>query len=321
MSKKIIVTLITFVISFLFIFLLVDYNKNVKKEYEKNFSIENISSINKVFLSDRKGNNIVLEKSSNTWIINNQFEVRKDAIETLLNTVGSMQIQRPVSNTSYNNVIRQLASTGVKVEIYHNNKITSFTVGGSTKDHLGTYMLKEDADNPYIVHIPGFNGFLSPRFGIQGYEIDPTSWRNNNIFKILSEDINEISLLNYEDLNNSFLIKSNPLTLIDNKNNSLKYDLNKITEYFNNFSNIECEKFKGFNIDLSNEKQLYQLTIKHNNKIEILDVFSFSKKNNNSNQSEPNVERMYAVLNNGEYMLIQKYVFNKVFISIEDLEG
>ena len=51
MSKKIIVTLITFVISFLFIFLLVDYNKNVKKEYEKNFSIENISSINKVFIT------------------------------------------------------------------------------------------------------------------------------------------------------------------------------------------------------------------------------------------------------------------------------
>ena len=321
MSKKIIVTLITFVICFLFIFLLVDYNKNVKKEYEKNFSIENISLINKVFFSDRKGNNIVLEKNSTTWTINNQFEVRKDAIETLLNTVRSMEIQRPVSNTSYNNVIRQLASTGVKVEIYHNNKITSFTVGGSTKDHLGTFMLKEDADNPYIVHIPGFNGFLSPRFGIQGYEIDQTSWRNNNIFKILSEDINEISLLNYEDINNSFVIKSNPLALIDNKNNSLKYDLNKITEYFNNFSNIECEKFKGFNIDLSNEKQLYQLIIKHNDKIEVLDVFSFSKKNNNSNQSEPNVERMYAVLNNGEYMLIQKYVFNKVFISIEDLEG
>ena len=321
MSKKIIVSIITFVISFLFIFLLVDYKQNIKKEYEKNFSIENISSINKVFLSDRKGNNIVLEKKNNIWIINNQFEVRKDAIETLLNTVGSMEIQRPVSNTSYNNVIRQLASTGVKVEIYHNNKITSFTVGGSTKDHLGTYMLKEDADNPYIVHIPGFNGFLSPRFGIQGYEIDPTSWRNNNIFKIFSEDINEISLLDYEDINNSFVIKSNPLGLIDNKNNSLKYDLNKITEYFNNFSNIECEKFKGYNVDLSNEKQLYQLTIKHNDKVEVLDVFSFSKKNNNSNQSEPNVERMYAVLNNGEYMLIQKYVFNKVFISIDDLEG
>ena len=27
---------------------------------------------------------------------------------------------------------------------------------------------------------------------------------------------------------------------------------------------------------------------------------------------------MYARLNGGEYMLIQKYVFNKVFISIDD---
>ena len=136
MNKKIIVTLITFVISFLFIFLLVDYNKNVKKEYEKNFSIENISSINKVFLSDRKGNNIVLEKSSNTWIINNQYEVRKDAIETLLNTVRSIEIQRPVSNTSYNNVIRQLASTGVKVEIYHDNNSYRNTYAESTNQHL-----------------------------------------------------------------------------------------------------------------------------------------------------------------------------------------
>ena len=60
------------------------------------------------------------------------------------------------------------------------------------------------------------------------------------------------------------------------------------------------------------------MQIKHKGKIDILDVFSFSKRNNNKNQSEPNVERMYARLNGGEYMLIQKYVFNKVFISIDD---
>ena len=60
------------------------------------------------------------------------------------------------------------------------------------------------------------------------------------------------------------------------------------------------------------------MQIKHKGKIDVLDVFSFSKRNNNKNQSEPNVERMYARLNGGEYMLIQKYVFNKVFISIDD---
>ena len=44
----------------------------------------------------------------------------------------------------------------------------------------------------------------------------------------------------------------------------------------------------------------------------------FLKEIITKNQSEPNVERMYARLNGGEYMLIQKYVFNKVFISIDD---
>ena len=140
MNKNIIISLITFVCCFLFIFLIINHNKKAKNEYEKKFSIDNITSINKVFLSDRKGNNIVLEKNSNTWKINDQYVVRNDAIKTLLNTLKLMKVQRPISNSSYNNVIRQLASTGVKVEIYHNNKITSFTVGGSTKDHLGTYM-------------------------------------------------------------------------------------------------------------------------------------------------------------------------------------
>ena len=38
------------------------------------------------------------------------------------------------------------------------------------------------------------------------------------------------------------------------------------------------------------------------------------------NNSKPNVERMYATLNDGEVMLIQNYVFNKVFISIDELK-
>ena len=87
---------------------------------------------------------------------------------------------------------------------------------------------------------------------------------------------------------------------------------------YNLFSDLECEKYKGFNIDISNEKYLYKLSLKHNGKTDTLDVYSFSKRNNNKNQSEPNVERLYARLNGGEFMLIQKYVFNKVFISIDD---
>ena len=296
-----------------------NYTKELKTESEKKFAIEDIGSIDKIFLSDRKGTNLTLVKKDKRWIVNELYNVRNDAISTLLNTVGELEVQRPVSNTSYNNVITQLATTGVKVEIYYKNKVKTYTVGGSTNNHLGTYMLMQGADNPYVVHIAGFNGFLSPRYGIQGYELDITSWRDNTIFNIESENINEISLQNLRNPKQSFQILTNPFRILDYNEKTIKYRSNQIMEYFSLFSNINCEKYKGFNVDISSEKQLYKLTIKHNNKIDTLDVFSFSKRNDNKNQSEPNVERMYARLNGGEFMLIQKYVFNKVFISIDDL--
>jgi hypothetical protein len=316
MIKKIIIL----IFSIVFIYILIDYNQKIKLDNEKKFSVSEIEKIDKIFLSDRKGNNITLLKDNNIWTVNNKYNVRDDAISTLLSTIKKISIQRPVPETGYNNVIKQLATTGVKVEIYYNKKIKTYTVGGSTSNHLGTYMLMDKAENPYIVHIAGFNGFLSPRYGIQGYELDINNWRDNTVFKIETEIINEISLIDLQENNNSFTIKTKPLSLIDLHNNDIKYDLDKVIEYLNNFSQLNSENFKGNNIDITNEKLIYKLKINYDDKEDILEAYTFSKTNNNSNNSKPNVERMYARLNNEEFLLIQNYVFNKVFISIEELK-
>jgi uncharacterized protein YihD (DUF1040 family) len=316
MIKKIIIL----IFSIVFIYILIDYNQKIKLDNEKKFSVSEIEKIDKIFLSDRKGNNITLLKDNNIWTVNNKYNVRDDAISTLLSTIKKISIQRPVPETGYNNVIKQLATTGVKVEIYYNKKIKTYTVGGSTSNHLGTYMLMDKAENPYIVHIAGFNGFLSPRYGIQCYELDINNWRDNTVFKIETEIINEISLIDLQENNNSFTIKTKPLSLIDLHNNDIKYDLDKVIEYLNNFSQLNSENFKGNNIDITNEKLIYKLKINYDDKEDILEAYTFSKTNNNSNNSKPNVERMYARLNNEEFLLIQNYVFNKVFISIDELK-
>lgn len=316
MIKKIIISILSIVLIYCFIY----YNQKIKLDNEKNFSISETEKIDKIFLSDRKGNNITLQKDSNRWTVNNKYNVRDDAISTLLSTIKKISIQRPVPKTGYNNVIKQLATTGVKVEIYYNKKMKTYTVGGSTSNHLGTYMLMDNAENPYIVHIAGFNGFLSPRYGIQGYELDINNWRDNTVFKIETEIINEISLIDLEENNNSFTLKTKPLSLLDINNNDIKYDLDKVIKYLNNFSQLNSENFKGNNIDITNEKLIYRLKINYDNKVDILETYTFSKNNNNINNSKPNVERMYAKLNNGEFLLIQNYVFNKVFISIDELK-
>lgn len=316
MIKKITISILSIVLIYCFIY----YNQKIKLDNEKNFSISETEKIDKIFLSDRKGNNITLQKDSNRWTVNNKYNVRDDAISTLLSTIKKISIQRPVPKTGYNNIIKQLATTGVKVEIYYNKKMKTYTVGGSTSNHLGTYMLMDNAENPYIVHIAGFNGFLSPRYGIQGYELDINNWRDNTVFKIETEIINEISLIDLEENNNSFTLKTKPLSLLDINNNDIKYDLDKVIKYLNNFSQLNSENFKGNNIDITNEKLIYRLKINYDNKVDILETYTFSKNNNNSNNSKPNVERMYAKLNNGEFLLIQNYVFNKVFISIDELK-
>jgi hypothetical protein len=316
MIKKIIISILSIVLIYCFIY----YNKKIKLDNEKNFSISEIEKIDKIFLSDRKGNNITLQKDSNRWTVNNKYNVRDDAISTLLSTIQKISIQRPVPKNGYNNVIKQLATTGVKVEIYYNKKMKTYTVGGSTSNHLGTYMLMDNSENPYIVHIAGFNGFLTPRYGIQGYELDINNWRDNTVFKIETEIINEISLIDLEENNNSFTLNTKPLSLLDINNNDIKYDLDKVINYLNNFSQLNSENFKGNNIDITNEKLIYRLKINYDNKVDILEAYTFSKNNNNSNNSKPNVERMYAKLNNGEFLLIQNYVFNKVFISIDELK-
>ena len=139
MIKKLFLLLLTII----FIYLLFDYNKKTVLKNEKEFAIENTEDIEKVFLSDRKGNNIILSKTNNNWIINDKYNVRNDAIKTLLSTIEQIEIQRPVSNISFNNVIRQLATTGVKVEIYYNNKVK---IGKDIKKLAITTKAKKDWD-------------------------------------------------------------------------------------------------------------------------------------------------------------------------------
>ena len=95
--------------------------------------------------------------------------------------------------------------------------IKSYVIGSNTPDHLGTYMLLNGKDFPFVVHIPHFNGFLSPRYGIQSNSIDLNRWRSTNIFSLSSDSIHFIKYTNFQEPENSYTITSNPIKLIDAK--------------------------------------------------------------------------------------------------------
>ena len=66
----------------------------------KNFHIDDISSIEKIILEDRFGNKIVLKKTNKKWIVNDKYKVRSDAMTTLLSSAKEIRIKSPVAKKS-----------------------------------------------------------------------------------------------------------------------------------------------------------------------------------------------------------------------------
>ena len=284
------------------------------------FAIEDTSVITKIFMADLKGNTITLERKDNKWCVNTTYKVRRDAIRIILKTISKISVQRPVSESSYNRVITDLATAGVKVEIYQNNEkkpIKIYTIGNNTSDHKGTYMLLKGEDQPYIMHIPGFNGILNPRYGLKGQEVDIHSWRDKSVFKLKSQDILSVTLIDKKEKYSSFTIKNNGnLSLYNYQNNKVESEKINLAVYLNNFKDLNCESYKNESIKekLDSTKILYALFAKHKSGIDSLMIYRMKE------EKKFIVDRMYGILNNGDVMMIQNYVFNKVLISIEELK-
>ena len=289
---------------------------NSSKIKKNKFQIDNISEITKIFLADRNGNTISLNNTDQGWIVNNQFAVRKDAINTLLKTANKIRIKKPISKTSFDNVVKFMATSGVLVEFYENNNlIMSYTIGSNTPDHLGTYMLLKDGKEPFVVHIPYFNGFLSPRYGIQGNRVNAINWRSTNVFNINAESINQIKYTDCLFGENSYLIKTNPITLINWQNKSVPFNKQRILTLLNSFKNLNCETFKNKKDENKSKNQIAELVVN----FDTLRVYKNSDFNEKTNENNFTVNRKYATLNNGPLMVIQDYVFNKVLINITEL--
>ena len=76
-------------------------------------------------------------------------------------------------------------------------------------------MLLDGSDEPFIMHIPYFNGYLTPRYGIQGGIVEEKSWRKRTVFDIDKDSINSISINNLQHPELSFCLQLHPTLLFD----------------------------------------------------------------------------------------------------------
>ena len=310
---------ISIVIILLFGLFFIEENKTSSFNTEL-FSVTDTLSINKIIISDRYDNEIELRRNNNQWIVNDSYLVRNDAIKTLLSTLKNIRIKNLLSNEIEKNIEKQISTLGVGVIIYNNNKkINSFIVGPSTRDHLGTYVYHLKTKKTYSTHIPGFNGFLSPRFGIQANRIEINNWRNPTLINYQPNLIDSIFSYDFSNSAKSFKLICGKENNIKNYQNEIIKDVNfgTLNLFLNSFTNLNVEKYLNDSLKNNLSNPYKKIIIYSKNKIDSLEFYTLNSEQDDDIKNY-NIKRKIAIKNNEDICLVQDYVFNKVLINIDD---
>jgi len=178
--------------------------KNGFKNDEAGFQITDTAAITKIFLADKKGKQILLERKDGVWMLNGKYPSMSHPVNSLLATLNRQVAQYPVPQKTYDRVIKMMAGEAVKVELYDNDgdKIRVFYVAGEANNNAGSYMLMEGSEMPYVVQIPGFEGYLSGR-----YSTALEDWRDRTVFDVPEAELKTVSVTYPEESLNNFTLK------------------------------------------------------------------------------------------------------------------
>ncbi len=119
MKKNRIAIVLVVLLGSLSFWFIINNKKGTIKETLRDFAVEDTASINKIFLADKNGHTITLErKSPGLWTVNGKYNARMDAVQTLLYTIKKIDIKEPIGKKAVDNVIKRLAAKAIKCEIY-----------------------------------------------------------------------------------------------------------------------------------------------------------------------------------------------------------
>jgi hypothetical protein len=337
-NKNFIIAVI--VLALITVVLILSQSRTTFKRALSDFAIDDTSNVTKIFMADKNNNTLKLTRMEpGKWIVDDRYPGQKSTINMLLTTMLELEVKEPVAMTARNNIIKQLAVTSVKVEIYQwkyrvniFGKIKLFPceqltkvyyVGGATPSNRGTYMLMENSSDPFVTYLPGLRGFVSPRYmPIEKY------WRDYNIFR---KSFHEIASVKVEFPSNpelSYIVKNNHdkgLSLISLTDNTKvnNYDTLRVMNFLTAFSKIDFEALlndldKHIKDSILSSTPFHILTLTDTNGVSTT-IKTYHKASSPGELDEKgrsvpyDLDRLYALVNNGQdFTLIQFLVFDKI---------
>jgi hypothetical protein len=340
MKKNKLRFIITIVLFAMAVFFIYTATKSTIPKGVKDFAVEDTSIITKIFLSDKENKNVLLEKKSpGSWTLNNKFQASTDLMNIFIKTLHRLEVKSPVAKAARNNVVKRISSIGVKVEIYqtiyridiwglklfpHEKLTKTYYVGDVTQDMLGTYMLMDGYEDPFIIHIPGFNGFLSSR-----YSTVANDWRDHSLFSVELPNIKSLKMEFPSSPESSYIAENTgkvnfKLTALRSNTVIPDYDTTRLLDCLSAFRDIKFELLindsKEHNKDsviASTPYHIITLTDVAGNTTVVKTFHKhYAADQPDDISGKPSLfdqDRLYALINDGkDFALIQFYVFDRI---------
>ncbi|MCW3077250.1 MAG: hypothetical protein JWO32_1859 [Bacteroidetes bacterium] len=297
----------------------------------RDFKYKDTAAITKIFIADKEGDKSTLTRTKNGWVVNNKYPCRRDAILNLLEVIKNIEVKMPVSKKSKEGVLRVMAASALKVEIYAGDELVKqYYVGHETPDSEGSYVLLTDVvtgenyTEPFVAFIPGFQGFLVPRYIAKEGE-----WRDRIVLNYTPPQLKQIKFTNFERPDSSFIIDiltTNSFKLKSLQGKELPFDIGKMKQYLAYFQNVSYEtllsdKSKKLQDSLAMQKPFAQLTISSNDfrTSEFKFYYKQAPKDINAEHGvvyKYDPDRLYMRFDfDKEWALVQFYSFGKLFVS------
>ncbi len=295
---------------------------------ERDFAVSDTAAIQKIFIADKGTRTIELvRKNASVWTVNGKYPARPDAIRILLETIKEIRVNRPVPMNGHNAVIKDMAANAIKVAIFTGDKdpIRTYYIGGVAKDYNGNYFLMEGAEHPFVVEIPGFDGFVSVR-----YILDELDWRNRTIMAYEPSDLHSVKVQYFDeranesfellapDLNHYQLVPEAPVN---------EKKCAALFESFRNLNAINYARHRPQDEEARKKPPFAELTVTANNgQVRKIALIHADATDRTKQQFDPNGKPMsfdseiyYAwVDNNADFLLIQDFMLRNILLNHKD---
>lgn len=177
---------------------------------ENKFAVADTARIQRVILQKSSGEEIILDKGTNRWRVNDQYDLDPSMKTVLLAVLNQVRVKRPVPKNKIGSIDEDLDQKGNRVQIIMDDgKSKTFMAGGNG---ISISYFKYPGEDPYIVYLPGYESYVS---GI--FDVTVNDWRDRLIFQTSWLGLKELSIVYPDQPANNVVIKAeNNLYRVEN---------------------------------------------------------------------------------------------------------